>query len=155
MSAPQWHAFVGGVVTALTDAAAVGGAGIAVYDGQTVSGDDSATAIVVGGRFDDDDANAGDFQLEYRTDGGASASMDETLRVNCSLQTWLGDPDIATARATAFAVLEDVNDTLRAAPGLGLSALLWCHISLGDVRQQLDSGARVTVNFTITARAII
>lgn len=155
MSALQWHLFVTGVVAALTDAASIGGAGIAVYDGQTVSGDDAATAIVVGGRFDDDDSNAGDFQIEYRTDGGASASMDETLRVSCALQTWDGDTDIAAARATAFAVLEDVSDTLRAAPGLGLSALLWCHISIGDVRQQLDSGARITVNFTITARAII
>jgi hypothetical protein len=150
MSAPQWSAFVTALVSALDAALDVD-----VYDGPTVSGSDAASCVVIGARFDDDDTDSGRFSLEYRTDGGASATMDETLNVNCALRYWLGDPDIAAARAGAFALLEDISDTLRGNASLGVAVLLWCHVSVGDVSQELISGAQVTVNFTITARAII
>lgn len=150
MSAPQWDAFVTALVSTLDAALTVD-----VYDGPTVSGSDAASCVVIGARFDDEDNDSGRFSLEYRTDGGASATMDETLNVNCALRYWTGDSDIAAARAGAFALLQTINDTLRSNASLGVAALLWCHIALGDVQQELLSGAQVTVNFTITARALI
>ncbi len=155
MSDPQFHTFTTAVVAALQADSQIGVAGVNVYDGPTVSGADDAACIVVGGSFDDEQTDAGSFDADWRTDGGASATRDETLRLNCELRYWTGDADIPAARAGAFALLANVSRVLRATPGLGLSALLWCHITSGNVTQELRSGAQVTVAFTVTARSII
>ena len=155
MSDPQFHTFTTAVVAALQADSQIGGAGVLVFDGPPVSGDAGATEIVVGGSFDTDQTDAGGFTQDWRTDGGASATRDETIRLNCELRYWTGDPDMAAARSGAFALLAQVSRVLRANTSLGVAALLWCHITSGTVTQELNSGAVVTVAFTITAEAQI
>ena len=48
-----------------------------------------------------------------------------------------------------------VDSLIRSNVDLGVTALLWCHITSGQVRQELRSGAICIVDFTVTARAII
>lgn len=155
MTTPRFHAFTTALVAALVADSAIGGAGVAVYDGPTAVADDAASAIVVGGRFNDEDIDAGSFTLDWRTDGGASATEDETINLNCSAQFWTGDVDMAAARAGAFALIGSVDSVIRANSALGVTGLLWCHITSGNVRQELRSGSMCVVDFTITARAII
>lgn len=128
---------------------------IPVYDGPTTASNADATSIIVGGSFNDEDTDAGSFSLDWRTDGGASATQDETITVNCAVQFWNGDADVAVARAGAFTVLGYVDSLIRSNVSLGVTALLWCHITTGSVKQELRSGALCTVEFTITAKAII
>lgn len=155
MTTPRFDAFATALVAAMIADANIGVAGIPVYDGPTVSGNADATSIIVGGRFNDEDTDAGSFTLDWRTDGGASATQDETITLNCAVQYWDGDADVAAARSGAFTVLGYVDTLIRSNVSLGVTSLLWCHITAGNVRQELRSGAMCIVDFTITARAII
>jgi hypothetical protein len=155
MTTPRFDAFATALVAALTADASIGGAGIPVYDGPTTSGNADETSVIIGGRFNDEETDAGSFTLDWRTDGGASATQDETITLNGAVQFWNGDADIAAARSGAFTVLGYIDSVIRADTDLGVTALLWCHITSGQVRQELRSGALCTVDFTITARAII
>jgi hypothetical protein len=155
VTTPRFDAFTTALVAAMNASANIGVAGIPVYDGPTVSSNQDATSIIVGGSFNDEDTDAGSFSLDWRTDGGASATQDETIQVNCAVQFWNGDADVAAARAGAFTVLGYVDTLIRSNVSLGVTALLWCHITTGSVKQELRSGAICIVEFTITARAII
>ena len=154
---------VSGLVTALR--AATGfraptetGTDIVVFDGAIVGGGSFSSAVVIGGDGDPDGV-----QRPVRFQTGwhdLDLTMDETGSIQCAVVVWSGSADPTTfsdQRTSAFDILDDVDTAIRASndsADLAVTALLWCHISGGELRQGIESaGTRSVLSFTVDYRA--
>lgn len=155
MSASTWPELVTALVAAWQADSAIGGDGVLVLDGPTTSSEQNRRVILVGASFDDADEDAGNWQHSYRTSGGFEAAMDEMVSVRCALRYSSGDTSIAGARTAAFALLADCERVVRTNSDLGVASVAWAYLSTGTVKQSLNGGARVTVEFTVNAEAVI
>lgn len=85
-----------------------------VFDGADLRDTDSQRAVVIGSTATFDDVRITDASLSYGLD-----SREEPFDLACSALRWSGDSDIPGMRADVFAVVDDVDELLRADPQLG------------------------------------
>lgn len=100
-----------------------------------------------------------DITQEFASAG--ARTRDEDFSIACYAETRTGDKDMSLRRAKAFELLAAVEDALRAtndaptAPTLS-GTVLWSHLTAGSlVQEQNDSGALVSLPFSVTCHARI
>lgn len=87
-------------------------------------------------------------------------SRDEDFEIACYAESRGGETDMAVRRARAFELVGAVEVALRAtdaaptAPTLN-GAVLWAHLTTGNLTQDQASGARAGVAFSVSCRARI
>ncbi|MGW4388205.1 hypothetical protein [Streptomyces sp. NPDC004685] len=87
-------------------------------------------------------------------------SRDEEFEIACYAESRGGETDMTARRARAFELVGAVEQALRAtdaaptAPTLN-GAVLWAHLTTGNLTQDQTSGARAGVAFSVSCRARI
>lgn len=85
---------------------------------------------------------------------------DEDFDIGCYAESRAGGSDMAARRARVFELLAEVENALRAtdaapeAPTLG-GAVLWAHLTTGDLYQLQSDGVLAGLAFTVRCRARI
>lgn len=157
MTASRIDAGIVALVAACAADSTLTGLGTVVSDGLPVTADRLDNLLVIGGTYPDDGVSVvGEAQQEWRSDGGTSAARDESADVRCFALRETGDVDVATTRASAFAVVAAVEALLRANYTLGLASVM--SVEVVNVAYQLTQGSdgtRVVVPFTVRIRSVI
>jgi len=92
--------------------------------------------------------------------GAGARTRDEEFEISCYAESRSGDKDMAVRRSKAFELVGAVEEALRAtnaaptAPTLG-GAVLWAHLTTGNLTQAQSEGALAGVAFAVTCRARI
>lgn len=86
-------------------------------------------------------------------------ARDETITIQCTVETYAGEPDIKPRRDRAMAIMAVVEQLTRQGqpgsdPRLGGIAL-WSHVSgpISLTQRQTDMGAQVELGFVVEVRA--
>jgi hypothetical protein len=131
--------------------------GVLVFDGPPTDDVSREDVIAVGWSPDGDQAA----EIVQNFNAAGARTRDEDFTIDGWIDTWIGDPDIATVRARAFELFGVLEQAVRAsgsnpeAPTLN-GAVLWAHVTRGVLRQPFTSqGARAALGFTVTCRARI
>lgn len=136
---------------------APGLAGVQILDGPPVGDQADADYLSVGW------SPTSDLAVEFAQDFNAAGARtrDEEFSIQCYLDTWTGDTDVATRRTRAFELLAVCEETIRAsssnptAPTLN-GAVLWAEIAAGSLMQaNTDQGVRAAIPFTVACHARI
>lgn len=157
MAASRLHAAIVALAAACAADSTLVGLGTVVSDGLPVNGDRLDNLLVIGGTYPDDGLGViAEGQQEWRSDGGTSAARDESVDVRCFALVETGDVDVATTRASAFAIVAAVEALLRASYTLGLSSVMSVEVvGLAYQLTQGSDGTRVVVPFTVRIRSVI
>ena len=132
-------------------------ADVLVVDGDIVTGEPGTTLMV--GWDDPDNERATSATSNQEWAGIGAKARNEDGEITCLVVALDGNSVMATARATAKAVTDAVENALRADPNLGgaVPGLMW--VSYGtrtEVRQWLsDQGAVCSITFEIAFKARI
>jgi hypothetical protein len=160
MSAPQGFDVAEAIVSTLTAAAAFrepdeSGAGVPVFDGPVATSSFPSSFVAVGWTAEDD-PQAGTMEGEF-VGFGIGGAREETGTIECVIGISSGSSRLASLRTSAKSVLEDVSDTLRATPSLGLAPVVqWAHItSIAWSQAVTPKGSYVRVNFVVSYLARI
>lgn len=87
-------------------------------------------------------------------------TRDENFAIGCYAEARAGDKDMSITRQAVFDLVGEVETALRAtneaptAPTLN-GAVLWAHLTTGDLSQSTESGTLAGLAFTVTCRARI
>ena len=132
-------------------------ADVIVVDGDIVTGDVGTFLMIGWDDPDNDRATAATGQQKWA--GLGAKARDEEGTVTCLAVALDGNNALATARATAKAVTDIVENTLRADPNLAgtVLGLMWTgYGARTELRQWLsDQGAVCTITFEIAFKARI
>lgn len=126
---------------------------VPVYDGPTVTGDRPTSYVMVG----DPEDESGSLTLELSS-LGPGTWQDESGEVVCSAAVGSGDTDVASARATAFALFEQLRDAVNADRTIGGALALNPLGQVGRaslVQQQTTEGVVVVVTFAVPYRTTL
>ena len=152
MASTTWPAAVDAIIAALRNDLTV-----PVFDGADDDGfGDQLRAFVVVGASVLDDGYAGSFTQEYH-DLGPTATRDDAGTIGCVVVAQSGDQAIKPLRDAAFDALADVEATLRADVGLGVSSALRIELGSGQISQgrSEDGYSFCEVRFELTYQALI
>lgn len=141
------------LVTLFTDAATIGGTGVAVVDGPKVQ----ATTIPLGLWVGCDDITATLPAAASSTQelGGLKPRATERLSINCTAYAWSGGDDVATLRTAAYGVVAAVETTIAGDPALGGTVASRPAVTGAQLRQgPQNRGMAAQVTFTIDATAL-
>lgn len=128
--------------------------GTYVNDGPIPTDPSQSNIIFVGARPSGTDAGnqSGAFSQTWGELGGRARYEDVT--VACELVVRGGSEDLSVRRADAQAILAAVESALRIDFTLSIGRLLWCHVTSGEVSQELTpTTATVMISFTVAGRA--
>uniref|UniRef100_UPI0035DE1A2B hypothetical protein n=1 Tax=Brucella cytisi TaxID=407152 RepID=UPI0035DE1A2B len=98
--------------------------------------------------------------LAQTFNGAGARTRDETFQIAGYIEARTGDKDMLARRAAVFAILGEIETALRAttdapdAPTLG-GAVLWAHLTAGDLTQIQSEGSTAGLAFTVTCQARI
>jgi hypothetical protein len=130
-------------------------AGVLIVDGPPGSLTLAADFIYVGWTGSEDDELAGNISQAYH-DLGPAATRDETVTIECIVQSVRGDDLMDVARLRCVTMLGAVETILRSDPTVGLAGLLRVELSDASVRQVRNAdGIGVEISFTLEATSII
>lgn len=125
-----------------------------VLDGPQVTANPLKAAICIGWDGDEDNDQAVESTQEWA--GLGAKSKDETLQVTCAAIAWHGATTTKPVRDSAYALVGEVEDALRADPSLGFPPPTVCAIATGNAFQrQTGKGALCRVVFTIAVKTRI
>ncbi|MFJ2718997.1 hypothetical protein [Streptomyces sp. NPDC087437] len=147
-------AAVDGLLTALR--AAPGLNGVAVVDGPPSVNLTARKYVFVGWQPGGDIA----VSLAQTFNSAGARTRDETFQIAGYIEVRAGDKDMKARRDDAFAILGEIETALRAtndvpdAPTLG-GAVLWAHLTAGDLSQAQAEGSVAGLAFTVTCQARI
>lgn len=136
--------------------AAPGLADVTIVDGPPVTNLSPLKYVFVGWQPGGGTAVA----LTQQFNAAGARTRDETFEIACYAEARAGDTDIRSRRDEVFALLAEVEAALRAtndaptAPTLG-GAVLWAHLTAGDLTQVQAEGSLAGLAFTITCQARI
>lgn len=157
MAASRIHDAITAIVAALNAASPVT-ALATVYDGPYITGDAPPSAVFVGYDGDPDGDMAATAEWTQKWAGLGALRKDEQFAVLCCLVSWSGDETVPARRAAALAVLNAVEDTLRAAAniGLGLPQPTIAEFASGQLLQeQGPRGLQARIPFAVTVKTRI
>jgi hypothetical protein len=116
-----------------------------VYDGPPVTGDVPTSYATVG--YVLNEVSAGSFS---QTRSGDGFRVEETGGIRCELVTSTGDTDLATVRAQAFALMDVLEQAIRADQTLGVMApASTAALTVDVVPSQSTAGAVQRLPFTL------
>jgi hypothetical protein len=98
--------------------------------------------------------------LQQDFNAAGARTRDEQFVIACYAESRAGDKDMSLRRNRVFEILGAVETALRAseafpeAPTLS-SAVLWAHLTAGDLHQEQTEGARAGLNFAVSCFARI
>jgi len=98
--------------------------------------------------------------LEQAFNSAGARTRDEAFSIHCYAEARAGDKDMQARRDEVFALVGEVETALRAtntaptAPTLN-GAVLWAHLTAGDLTQQQAEGSLAGLAFTVTCQARI
>ncbi|MFE9309516.1 hypothetical protein ACFYM5_17725 [Streptomyces sp. NPDC006706] len=98
--------------------------------------------------------------LAQTFNSAGARTRDETFQIAGYIEVRAGDKDMKARRDDAFAILGEIETALRAtndvpdAPTLG-GAVLWAHLTAGDLSQAQAEGSVAGLAFTVTCQARI
>lgn len=131
-------------------------ADVAIVDGPTAVNLTQRRRIHIGWSPGGDQA----VELEQSFNAAGARTRDEAFVISCFAESRGGDKDMSFRRADAFDLVGEVEQALRAsdaapeAPTLN-GAVLWAHLTTGNVQQSTSDGASVSVEFAVSCRARI
>ncbi|MGW3024831.1 hypothetical protein [Streptomyces sp. NPDC001221] len=87
-------------------------------------------------------------------------TRDEAFAISCYAEARAGDTDMQARRAEVFALVGEVETALRATNGAPTAptldgAVLWAHLTAGDLTQVQAEGSLAGLAFTVTCQARI
>ncbi|WP_326786460.1 hypothetical protein [Streptomyces sp. NBC_00151] len=129
---------------------------VAIVDGPTAVNLTQRRRIHIGWSPGGDQA----VELEQSFNAAGARTRDEAFVISCFAESRGGDKDMSFRRADAFDLVGEVEQALRAtdaapeAPTLN-GAVLWAHLTTGNVQQSASEGASVGVEFAVSCRARI
>lgn len=98
--------------------------------------------------------------LEQAFNGAGARTRDEAFQIACYAEARSGDKDMKARRDEVFALVGEVETALRATneapttPTLN-GAVLWAHLTAGDLTQVQGEGSLAGLAFTVTCQARI
>ncbi|MFJ6561861.1 hypothetical protein ACIQMV_18770 [Streptomyces sp. NPDC091412] len=98
--------------------------------------------------------------LTQTFNSAGARTRDEAFQIAGYIEARTGDKDMQATRSKAFAILGEIETALRAtndspdAPTLG-GAVLWAHLTAGDLSQAQAEGSVAGLAFTVTCQARI
>jgi hypothetical protein len=98
--------------------------------------------------------------LQQSFNAAGARTRDEAFTISCYAEARAGDKDMKARRDEVFALVGEVETALRAtneaptAPTLN-GAVLWAHLTAGDLTQVQDQGSLAGLAFTVTCQARI
>lgn len=119
---------------------------VEVYDGPPVT-EDAPTAWVTVGFVDDEDA--GSYNEELSPLGNVFTI--ESGEVRCSLNVVSGEVSLATVRASAFALVDELRESMREDPTLGVlpaGSTTGLEVRVASAQNSQGSGQRLDLNVT-------
>jgi hypothetical protein len=126
------------------------GAGINTIDGPKISGDYS-NAVWIGYDGDGESTDFRSATIEQQWAGLGQRVRNERFDIQCSAYAIDGDGSVKSARDAVFALVAQVESTLRGNPSLGLSSPCVAQYALGDLfTEPLDKGVQCRVPFTVS-----
>lgn len=145
---------VGVLIDALVDTMTTALPDALVIDGPPTQGATSGTdVLVIGWDGTEDGDEAGLVSQEWA--GIGNRARNENLSVTCYAESTSGDTALKPTRDAALAVVQAVEDALRADPQLGGSLTGPSYAQFGEItalrHPQTPSGVRAGVVFTVTA----
>ncbi|MFJ2733686.1 hypothetical protein [Streptomyces sp. NPDC087317] len=136
--------------------AAPGLDGVAVVDGPPAVNLTARRYVFVGWQPGGDIAVG----LTQTFNGAGARTRDETLQIAGYIEARAGGKEMKGRRDEVFAILGEIETALRAtnetptAPTLG-GAVLWAHLTAGDLSQAQSEGSIAGLAFTVTCQARI
>lgn len=136
--------------------AAPGLAQVAIVDGPPVVNLTSLQHLFVGWQPSAEAA----VSLTQDFNSAGARTRDEAFAINCYAESRSGDTDMQARRSEVFALVGEVETALRAtnaaptAPTLS-GAVLWAHLTAGDLTEVQAEGSLAGLAFTVTCRARI
>jgi len=98
--------------------------------------------------------------LQQDFNAAGARTRDEAFEIACYAESRAGDKEMALRRTKVFELVGAVEEALRAtdaaptAPTLN-GAVLWAHLTTGNLQQAQSEGAIAGLAFTVTCRARI
>ncbi|MEV0183811.1 hypothetical protein AB0I54_31685 [Streptomyces sp. NPDC050625] len=129
---------------------------VAIIDGPSAMNYTQLRRVYVGWQPGADSA----VSLEQAFNSAGARTRDEMFSVSCYAEARAGDKDMKSRRDEVFALVGEVETALRAtnvapeAPTLG-GAVLWAHLTAGDLTQVQAEGSLAGLAFTVTCQARI
>jgi hypothetical protein len=136
--------------------AAPGLVGVEIVDGPPVVNLTELKRIHIGWQLGDSAA----VSLEQSFNAAGARTRDEAFSISCYAEARAGDTDMQARRSEVFALVGEVETALRAtnqaptAPTLN-GAVLWSHLTAGDLSQVQSEGSLAGLAFTVTCQARI
>lgn len=127
-----------------------------VYDGIEATEARANDIVVVGAALDDDPGllNSGEYTQDWH-DLGPAAKRDELGRITISVRVQTGGTDLAGRRAQ-LAIYVAAIESLTRGSALGVTDLLWMHITAGRLIQGRNSaGVYAAAVLTLTYQALV
>ena len=154
MAASKLPAILDYLVSLFTTASTVGGTGVSVYDGPTVTQEPAQRILWVG--IDDPDTDEPETASSETPWAGLGAqAKNEQVTVWCAAEAWGGETEVAAIRTAAFAIYNAAEALLRADVMLG-GLVQFPGVAGVVLRQnQTTQGAVARVSFRIEGQARI
>jgi hypothetical protein len=98
--------------------------------------------------------------IQQQFNGAGARTRDEAFDISGYAEARSGDKDMAARRTEVFALVGEIEQALRAsntapqAPTLN-GAVLWAHLTTGDLLQSQAEGSTAGLVFTVTCQARI
>lgn len=98
--------------------------------------------------------------LQQSFNSAGARTRDEAFEIACYAEARKGDKDMQSSRSEVFELVGEVETALRAtnaaptAPTLN-GAVLWAHLTAGDLIQMAGEGTLAGLGFTVTCQARI
>lgn len=149
----RYAAVTDAVLAALRNAQSL--QGVQIVDGPPGALTLAADFLYIGWTGSEDDELSGNISQAYH-DLGPAATRDETVTIECIVQSVRGDDLMDVARSRCVDILGAVETVLRSDPTVGLAGLLRVELSDASVRQVRNAdGIGVEISFTLEATSII
>lgn len=154
-----WFDIVTGLLALFRGDATLAANNVVIVDGPILLDASQPNILIVGGSSDPDlndnphGVPAGDFAQRWGEIGNRARY--EQTTVLCELVVRAGSTDLSATRATAQALLSQVESLLRTSATLSVARLMWAEVLSGQVTQiqAQTGGTAVVVPFVIAARA--
>ena len=131
-------------------------AGVAIVDGPPSVNLTELRRIHVGWQPGTDAA----VSLEQSFNSAGARTRDEAFSIACYAEARAGDKNMKARRDEVFALVGEVETALRATNGAPTAptlngAVLWAHLTAGDLAQMQAEGSLAGLAFTVTCQARI